>query len=80
MVGAYVTSFDQGPSWPHPDIVTESGRKPSHTNTITDTATYDDPKQEPAGVAWVLVNGEITYDHGRHTGARPGRLLHYRQS
>jgi N-acyl-D-amino-acid deacylase len=45
--------------------------------TITDQATYQDPKREPAGVRWVVVNGELVYDHGRHTGARPGRVLRF---
>lgn len=48
-------------------------------DAIIDTATYDDPKQEPRGIDWVIVNGKITVDHGRHTGAGAGRLLHYRQ-
>jgi N-acyl-D-aspartate/D-glutamate deacylase len=43
--------------------------------TVTDTATYDDPQREPEGVACVVVNGEVVVDGGRHTGARPGRLL-----
>jgi N-acyl-D-amino-acid deacylase len=44
---------------------------------ITDQATYQDPKREPAGVHWVVVNGELVYHHGRHTGARPGRVLRF---
>jgi N-acyl-D-aspartate/D-glutamate deacylase len=48
-------------------------------DTVVDTATYDDPKQEPIGIDWVIVNGQVTVDHGRHTGAGAGRLLHYRQ-
>lgn len=46
--------------------------------TISDQATYEDPKREPAGVHWVVVNGELVYDQGRHTGARPGRVLSFR--
>lgn len=46
--------------------------------TISDQATYEGPKREPAGVHWVVVNGELVYDHGRHTGARPGRVLSFR--
>ncbi len=42
-----------------------------------DVATYADPKREAAGLHWVLVNGELTYDQGRHTGARAGRLLRF---
>jgi N-acyl-D-aspartate/D-glutamate deacylase len=47
-------------------------------DTVVDTATYDDPKQEPTGIDWVIVNGQVTVDHGRHTGAGAGRLLSYR--
>lgn len=47
---------------------------------IADTATYDDPKQECVGVDLVVVNGEVAYDHGRHTGVGAGRLLRYRDA
>ena len=46
--------------------------------TFRDTATFEAPKQEPEGIAWVLVNGQVTYDQGRHTGARAGQLLTFR--
>jgi N-acyl-D-aspartate/D-glutamate deacylase len=42
---------------------------------VTDTATYAVPHQYPAGIAYVLVNGEAVIDQGEHTGARPGRVL-----
>jgi len=47
--------------------------------TVRDTATYDDPKREPEGIALVIVNGQITYEDGRHTGAGSGRMLRYRE-
>jgi N-acyl-D-aspartate/D-glutamate deacylase len=46
---------------------------------ISDLATYDDPMREPAGVAMVVVNGEIAYRHGAPTEARAGRMLRYRR-
>jgi N-acyl-D-amino-acid deacylase len=46
--------------------------------TIRDLGTYEDPKREPEGVHWVVVNGTLQFDRGRHTGARAGRLLRYR--
>jgi N-acyl-D-amino-acid deacylase len=49
-------------------------------DSVRDVATYDDPKREPDGVAWVVVNGRLAYDHGRHTGARAGRLLRFRHA
>lgn len=44
--------------------------------TIEDLATYEAPTQSPRGIDYVLVNGQIVIDHGRHTGARPGRVLY----
>ena len=46
---------------------------------IIDTATYDDPQQEPEGIDYVVVNGAIAYEDGRHMGSRAGRLVHYRE-
>src|SRR5215813_7916742 len=40
-----------------------------------DAATFANPKQEPEGISWVIVNGALTYDRGRHTGAGGGRVL-----
>jgi N-acyl-D-amino-acid deacylase len=45
--------------------------------TIADTATYDDPQQEPDGVGLVVVNGRVAYRSGTHTGAGAGRVLRY---
>jgi N-acyl-D-aspartate/D-glutamate deacylase len=42
---------------------------------VIDKATYLEPFQYPEGIEVVLVNGEVTIDHGRHTGARGGRVL-----
>ena len=38
-------------------------------------ATFDDPKQYPAGIDYVLVNGKVVVENGNHTGALPGRAL-----
>jgi N-acyl-D-amino-acid deacylase len=43
--------------------------------TVRDRATYEQPRQGPNGVPYVLVNGEIVIDQGRHTGRKPGRVL-----
>jgi N-acyl-D-amino-acid deacylase len=40
---------------------------------IDDVATYQEPKQHPAGMRAVFVNGAAVADNGKHTGARPGR-------
>jgi N-acyl-D-amino-acid deacylase len=47
--------------------------------TVQDRATYKDPKQEPAGIDLVVVNGEIAVEGGRHTGAGSGRMLRYKR-
>ena len=38
-------------------------------------ATFDEPKQYPVGIDYVLVNGRLVVDQGQHTGALPGRAL-----
>jgi N-acyl-D-amino-acid deacylase len=38
-------------------------------------ATFDNPKQYPLGIDYVLVNGKLVVDQGQHTGALPGRAL-----
>ncbi|MBM3130264.1 MAG: D-aminoacylase [Chloroflexi bacterium] len=43
--------------------------------TIADTATFTEPHQFPTGIDYVLVNGTLTIDHGKHTEARAGRVL-----
>jgi N-acyl-D-amino-acid deacylase len=42
---------------------------------IIDTATYDDPRQYPAGIPHVIVNGRIAIDGGRATGALAGEAV-----
>ncbi len=44
-------------------------------NTIKDTATFLNPHRYPEGIDYVIVNGKLVIDKGRHTGARPGRVL-----
>ena len=43
--------------------------------TIIDTATFEDPQRYPVGIEHVLVNGEAVIAGGKHTGARPGKVL-----
>jgi N-acyl-D-aspartate/D-glutamate deacylase len=38
-------------------------------------ATFEDPKQYPEGIDYVLVNGQVVIDNGIHTGDLPGRAL-----
>jgi N-acyl-D-amino-acid deacylase len=43
--------------------------------TIRDTATFERPHQYAEGVAWVIVNGQLAFENGTMTSARPGRIL-----
>jgi N-acyl-D-aspartate/D-glutamate deacylase len=43
---------------------------------IADKATYENPFQYAVGVDYVLVNGKVVIDRGKHTGARPGMILY----
>jgi N-acyl-D-amino-acid deacylase len=42
---------------------------------VIDRATYTQPFQYGEGIEYVLVNGQVVLERGRHTGARPGRAL-----
>lgn len=42
---------------------------------IADVATYEEPRQYPAGVEYVLVNGTVAAEKGRQTETHAGRLL-----
>jgi N-acyl-D-amino-acid deacylase len=43
--------------------------------TVGDRATYEAPHAASAGFRYVLVNGEVVVEDGKHVGARPGRVL-----
>ena len=47
--------------------------------TVSDLATYDEPKHEPAGVMMVMVNGKVAFRDGEQTEARAGQMLRYRR-
>lgn len=43
---------------------------------IQDTSTYEKPFVYPTGIDYVVVNGVIVVDQGKHTGAKPGSVLY----
>jgi N-acyl-D-amino-acid deacylase len=43
--------------------------------TVRDVATYDDPRRTPAGIPYVMVNGELVIDGGVRTATLPGRAV-----
>ena len=44
-------------------------------NTINDLSTFDNPHQYSVGVKYVIVNGMLTLNDGKHTGARNGKTI-----
>jgi N-acyl-D-amino-acid deacylase len=42
---------------------------------VKDVATFDDPHRYATGIQYVMVNGELVVENGKHTGARPGQML-----
>jgi N-acyl-D-aspartate/D-glutamate deacylase len=46
--------------------------------TIEDVATYQEPRQHPAGIDWVLINGRVAVESGVQREVRPGRVLRHR--
>ena len=45
--------------------------------TVMDNATFEDPHQFPTGIEYVIVNGQVTVENGRHTGAQAGAVLRH---
>jgi N-acyl-D-aspartate/D-glutamate deacylase len=43
---------------------------------VKDMATYEKPHQYAEGFDYVLVNGEMVFEGGAMTAARPGRVLY----
>jgi N-acyl-D-aspartate/D-glutamate deacylase len=46
--------------------------------TVAETSTYKDPHRFPEGIEHVIVNGKITIESGRYTGALAGKTLRKR--
>ena len=44
-------------------------------NTIADHSTFEQPHQPSTGVRYVFVNGSLVVRDGKHTGAKPGKVL-----
>jgi N-acyl-D-aspartate/D-glutamate deacylase len=44
--------------------------------TVIDRSTFENPHQYAVGFEYVIVNGQLVLDQGRHTGARPGAILY----
>jgi N-acyl-D-aspartate/D-glutamate deacylase len=44
-------------------------------NTVIDRATFESPHQYPVGIPYVIVNGVVVLDNGKHTGAHPGKVI-----
>ena len=44
---------------------------------IKEMGTIENGNQFPEGIQYVIVNGEITCNHGEHTGALNGKVLRH---
>ena len=44
--------------------------------TVADRATFEQPHQYAVGVTHVIVNGQVAFENGAMTAARPGRILY----
>ena len=49
-------------------------------DTVKDNSTFAEPFKISTGIEKVFVNGELVWDDGKTTGAKPGRLLERQQS
>jgi N-acyl-D-amino-acid deacylase len=42
---------------------------------VIDRSTYEQPFHYPEGIEYVVVNGQVVLEHGKPTGAKPGRAI-----
>ncbi|MBA4850972.1 D-aminoacylase [Emticicia sp. BO119] len=45
-------------------------------NTVADKATFETPHAYSEGIDYVLVNGTIVLENGKHTGKKPGEIIY----
>ncbi len=45
-------------------------------DNIQDNATWKEPLKTPSGIDYVMVNGVVVVEHGKHTGKKPGKVLY----
>ena len=43
--------------------------------SVSDKATFEQPHQLSVGIPYVFVNGVAVVREGKHTGAKPGKLV-----
>jgi N-acyl-D-aspartate/D-glutamate deacylase len=44
--------------------------------TIDDRTSYTEPTREPAGIDYVMINGQVVVDHGRYDSTQlPGQVI-----
>ena len=43
---------------------------------VRDRATFEAPHQYAEGFSFVIVNGQVVFENGAMTAARPGRVLY----
>jgi N-acyl-D-aspartate/D-glutamate deacylase len=46
--------------------------------TVSDKASFENPRQYPVGIPYVIVDGIVVINKGEHTGAQPGQVLYGR--
>ncbi len=44
-------------------------------DTIIDRSTFEEPSLPPAGIPWVIVNGQVAVEQAKVAGATSGRVL-----
>ena len=47
-----------------------------NSNEIIDKATFEEPHQYSVGMKFVIVNGVIVVEDGKHNGNRPGKIIY----
>ena len=67
-IGIYDRGFIRAGAWADVTIF--------NPDTVIDNSTWEKPHQYASGIDYVLVNGELVLAKGKHTNARPGKILY----
>jgi N-acyl-D-amino-acid deacylase len=46
--------------------------------TVDDLSTFEQPHQYSIGFSYVIVNGQLTVDQGKHSGTRAGKVIRWK--
>jgi len=79
-ISSVTVATEAGERWTSPLLINAAGAWADVVvfdyDKIQDRATYEQPLLTPVGIDYVLVNGAVAVENGKHTGVRSGKVLY----